>query len=132
MSDLRDAVISILRERAKPMGAYAIAHEVERRTGHRCHTNSVYRCLAKMLDEGLARRVASLSSYVLATSAARTSALALCRRCRAVLPIEAADLHAQLAARALASGFATEAQVIEVLGLCADCAGAAAPRETAG
>jgi Fur family transcriptional regulator, zinc uptake regulator len=114
-------IIERLAASPKPLGAYAIARAITEATGRRCHPNSIYRCLAHLIEAGAVHRVICKNSYTLTSNVCATDTLLVCGSCDAVKAIATPDSHHKLERSAAASNFAASSTIIEVVGTCRDC-----------
>ncbi|MCI4665403.1 MAG: transcriptional repressor [Neomegalonema sp.] len=124
----KTAVLELLREHAKPVGAYQIIALLSERRGTIAPT-TVYRAVAALIREGRAHRVESKNAFVACQCPADCAmevghtVLSICDDCGKVAEYQDAALRNSLAALAERSGFAASRHVIEVHGRCADCVG---------
>lgn len=123
----RRAVLSLLLEDHVPLGAYEIAERVawgERRPA----SVAIYRVLAFLENLGLVHRIESLNAYLACGQplSRHGAQFLVCTGCRRVA--EASDAPTERAVGRLAGrfGFAVQAPVIEIKGLCPGCASAEA------
>jgi len=119
----RQAVLSLLLQDHVPLGAYEIAERVEW-DGRRPASVAIYRVLAFLESLGLVHRIESLNAYLACVrpSRAHGAQFLVCTACRRVA--EASDTAMQRAVIRLAAniGFLVRAPVVEIKGLCPDCA----------
>lgn len=127
LTPARRAIFDILAAAGRPLGAYEIIDALASRAGRRPAPMSVYRALDFLLEQGLAHRLASRNAW-LACGAGRHGdepvAFLICGCCGGVAEATSESLRAGLTDLARDAGFRTQAQVVELSGLCADCAGA--------
>lgn len=118
----RRRVLEIVAERHAAIGAYEIidrlAHE-----GKRPAPTTVYRALDFLIEHGLVHRLASLNSYVACAhaDAKHGAQFLICGRCGTVGEITSSGVDQAIVGAASAVGFAVEAPVVEVAGLCTNC-----------
>lgn len=126
LTPARACALDALLESHRAMTAYELLDRL-REAGHGGQPPVAYRALGFLVENGFAHRIERLGAYVACTGAdeAHPAAFMVCRACRAVAET-ALDLEPGLAERAAAVGFAPERTVVEVEGLCARCAAAAA------
>jgi len=119
----RRAVLSLLLEDHVPLGAYEIADRVAW-GGRRPASVAIYRVLGFLERLGLVHRIESLNAYLACSRPERRhgAQFLVCTGCRRVA--EAADPSTERAVGRLARqfGFAVRAPVIEIKGLCPQCA----------
>jgi Fur family zinc uptake transcriptional regulator len=122
LTPLREAVLAELFAAGKPLGAYDLADNLNRRSGGNVAINSVYRILARCLEVGLVRRVESRHAYIVVHYDEVDAAMfLLCDQCGSATPVVAPEVEAVLADRAAASGFQPTTHGVEVAGICRDC-----------
>lgn len=121
---MRATVFEVLRDFDRAASAYDIAEAVSRREDRRVPANSIYRILDLFVAVNLAHRVESANAYVVnAHPACRHDCMFLiCDGCGAVTHID--DDKATMALRYAATGvgFRPSRPIIEMRGLCANCA----------
>jgi Fur family transcriptional regulator, zinc uptake regulator len=114
-------ILKCLSSVEQPLGAYAIARKITQSLGRRCHPNSVYRCLAQLIDAGEVRRIVCKNNYVLTSRFGVNDCLLICRSCDAIKKFDAVDLHSQLRRLAATADFGASRTIIEVIGICQTC-----------
>lgn len=121
---MRAAIFEALATREKPASAYDLADAVSALRGKRVAPNSVYRILDLFVATNLATRVESANAYIANAHPGCTHdcIFLVCSACGAVVHVDDDGLTAGIRDRAQREGFVTERPVIEVRGLCADCA----------
>lgn len=110
-----------------PLSAYTILDQL-RDDGFRAPLQ-VYRALEKLIADGRVHRLESLNSFVACSQVNccdthATVAFAICETCGHVSEISDSDLDSRLNELAVKSGFQLKRSVVELRGLCADCAAA--------
>ncbi len=128
----RDPIYGALRSADGPMTAYQVLDAV-REQGITAPP-TVYRALARLVDEGLAHRVESINAYVACTHSHhgdRAVIFAICDNCGMVDEIEDAEAIDRLRAAADSEDFSVERMAIEVHGSCGNCHRAEAVAEEA-
>ena len=120
---VRRRVMEILLDRHKALGAYDIL-EVLRSEGLGSQPPVAYRALDFLVRHGFAHRVEQLNAFVACSLPDRDHAPAflICRDCGAVSEAPSAPVAGPLAQAANDAGFVIEEAVVEVRGLCPDCA----------
>jgi Fur family transcriptional regulator, zinc uptake regulator len=121
---MRASVFEALAMRDRPASAYDIAESVSGLRGKRVAANSVYRILDLFVRTNLARRVESANAY-LANShpgCRHDCIFLICDRCGLAVHIDDDRLTGALVAAAGQAGFADIRPVVELRGLCAECA----------
>jgi Fur family transcriptional regulator, zinc uptake regulator len=121
---LAESVVAVLKGSQKPLGAYAIADKITATSGARCYANSVYRCLAMLIEQGRVQPIASVNGYVLndtdGDSADRLIWL-ICEECQRCDSVPGLFAHTAINEIALAKQFRPLRQIIEIVGSCAAC-----------
>ncbi len=120
----RGPVYGALRSAGAPMTAYQILDAV--RDQGITAPPTVYRALARLVDEGLAHRVESLNAYVVCVHSRHGDAAAIfsiCENCGLVAELESSDAVVGLRDAARGRGFRVERMTAEVRGLCEACSG---------
>jgi Fur family transcriptional regulator, zinc uptake regulator len=127
LTPLRRRVLEIVLASHRPMGAYDVLAELGRSYASTPAPPTVYRALDFLLRHGFVHRIESLNAYVACFAPARRHAthFLLCRGCGRAAEIEAPTLCAALDQASKAAGFRTEREMVEIAGLCSDCAAAA-------
>jgi Fur family zinc uptake transcriptional regulator len=125
LTPLRQQVLTILAESAAPLGAYAIIDQLSRREGKPVAPPTVYRTLEFFLQHGFVYKIESRNAYAPCEHLghAHHGALLLCERCGRSAEIEDVKLDLLLREAAARAGFAPHRQMVELVGLCSDCAG---------
>lgn len=117
-------VLDTLTSAQGPLSAYAILDAL-REEGFRAPLQ-VYRALEKLVGEGLVHRLESLNAYVACRhghgEAHETIAFAICDRCGDVRELEDGTMGDELNRLAAEAAFQLRASVVEMRGVCADCA----------
>ncbi len=122
-SSARGPIYGALRSARSPMTAYQILDAV--RPQGISAPPTVYRALARLVDEGLAHRVESLNAYVACVHAQHgeeVAIFAICRNCGSVDEIDDAATVSGVRHVAEGRGFKVEHMTVELRGLCAICA----------
>jgi Fur family zinc uptake transcriptional regulator len=124
LTPLRRQVLTILAEGPAPLGAYAIIDQLSRREGKPIAPPTVYRTLEFLLDHGFVYKIESRNAYAPCEHLghAHHGVLLLCDKCGRSDEIEDAGLDRLLQATAARAGFAPHRQMVELVGLCRNCA----------
>ena len=125
LTPLRQTVLGIVSESPAPLGAYAIIEALARREGKPIAPPTVYRTLDFFLDHGFVYKIESRNAYAPCEHLghAHHGALLLCEKCGRSDEIEDVKLDRLLQEAAARVGFAPHRQMVELVGLCRDCAG---------
>ena len=126
LTGLRRSVFAEIAASHKAIGAYEVLARLAAR-GERLAPISVYRAIDALVAVGIVHRFESRNAFFAchAGHATRRQLVLACESCRSVAEVDgdavfhAIDKSAELAA------FAAKEAVVEVWGLCANCAGAA-------
>lgn len=109
-----------------PMSAYNILDQL-RPDGIKAPLQ-VYRALDKLMASGLAHRLESLNAFVACAHPqchrAGLTAFAICEKCGQVDEFSDEEVRARLMSRSSEMGFKPYRTVVEIRGLCAQCADA--------
>jgi Fur family zinc uptake transcriptional regulator len=124
LTPLRRQVLAILAESSAPLGAYAIIDQLSRREGKPIAPPTVYRTLDFFLEHGFVYKIESRNAYAPCEHLghAHHGALLLCEKCGRSDEIEDVTLDRLLLEAAARAGFAPHRQMVELVGLCRDCA----------
>ena len=124
-TDMRSAVFEALAAFEKPASAYDIAEAVSKSQGRRVAANSVYRILDLFVRTNLANRVESANAY-LANShpgCRHDCIFLICDDCGQAIHLDDDRLTGALREAGQTAGFADVRPVVELRGICAECAG---------
>ena len=124
LTPLRRQVLTILAESSAPLGAYAIIDQLSRLEGKAVAPPTVYRTLDFFLGPGFIYKIESRNAYAPCEHIghAHHGALLLCEKCGRSDEIEDVKLDRLLQEAAARAGFAPHRQMVELVGLCRDCA----------
>jgi Fur family zinc uptake transcriptional regulator len=125
----QELVFGALSGAEGPLSAYTILDQL-REDGLRAPLQ-VYRALDKLVEFGLVHRLESLNAFVACNHPAGdapgdshgTVAFAICEDCDGVTEFAEQDVVKRLQGWARAEGFQAHSTVIELRGLCENCAG---------
>jgi Fur family zinc uptake transcriptional regulator len=122
LTTLRRAVLKIIWEGHYPAGAYDILDRLKEQ-GRSAAPMTVYRTLDFLMEHGLVHRLASRNAFVGCDHPGdqHRSQFLVCRDCGQVAEMADPRITAAIRATAAATGFAVEAPVVEVTGLCGGC-----------
>lgn len=122
---MRSDVFEALAACDRPASAYDIAEDVGRKRGKRVAANSVYRILDLFVRSNLANRIESANAY-LANShpgCRHDCIFLICDDCGAARHLDDERVTGALRDAGRAAGFADVRPVVELRGLCDECAG---------
>ena len=123
LTQLRRRVLEIILSSDRPLGAYAILEQLCAEQKRRAAPPTVYRALDFLLECGLVHRLASLNVYAACSHPGHhhSGQFLICQQCGRVRELDSQLLSECLAQEASSRGFQVVAQMVEVLGCCADC-----------
>ncbi|MFB0612017.1 Fur family transcriptional regulator [Aurantiacibacter poecillastricola] len=122
---MREDVFRTLADQERPASAYDIAEEVGNRRGKRVAANSVYRILDLFVRTNLANRIESANAY-LANShpgCRHDCIFLICDDCGQAEHFDDDRLTNALREAGQEHGYSQVRPVVELRGLCGDCAG---------
>lgn len=121
---MREAVFTELARHDRPVSAYDIADNLSKARGKRVAPNSIYRILDLFVSNNLAMRVESSNAY-LANShpgCQHDCLFLVCDECGDAIHLDDEAVSRTVRALAEAEGFKPERPVLEIRGLCRQCA----------
>lgn len=120
---MRREVYALMLKLGTPQSAYDLLHAMQKRLDRALAPPTVYRALEFLLTQGLIHRLESTHAYVPCAHPGEThqGLYLVCTDCGTAEELEDEDVNGLLQARARASGFSTERQVVELQGTCARC-----------
>jgi Fur family zinc uptake transcriptional regulator len=121
---MRAAVFDALAKFDKPASAYDIAEAVSKAEGRRVAANSVYRILDLFVRANLANRIESANAYLVNThpGCRHDCIYLICDDCGQALHLDDDKLTDALREAGRRHGFADVRPVVELRGLCNECA----------
>jgi Fur family zinc uptake transcriptional regulator len=122
---MRADVFEALADQERPASAYDIAEELGRRRGKRVAANSVYRILDLFVRTNLANRIESANAYLVNThpGCLHDCIFLICDDCGQATHLDDDKLTSALREAGHRNGFADVRPVVELRGLCNECAG---------
>jgi Fur family zinc uptake transcriptional regulator len=126
MTPLRSSILAILGESPAPLGAYAILEALAKREGKPIAPPTVYRTLEFFLEHGFLHKIESRNAYAPCEHIghAHHGVLLLCEKCGRSDEIEDHAVARALEDTAGRAGFLARRRMVELAGLCRDCAAA--------
>lgn len=121
----RRLVLEELLQAGRVLGAYDLIELLAKRLGKRMAPVTIYRALDFLVEAGLVHRIESRNAFLAcpAGHAHHPNAVFLiCDCCGRVAEAASAGIESEIAALAAKTGFFTKSRVIEMTGLCAECA----------
>ena len=124
LTDLRRSVLEIIWQSHRPIGAYDILDRLKD-GGRRAAPMTVYRTLDFLMENQLVHRLTSQNAYIGCDhpEESHRGQFLICRTCGVVGELSDARIMTAIKETAATTGFSVEAPVVEVTGLCRDCAG---------
>ncbi|MDR3449078.1 MAG: Fur family transcriptional regulator [Alphaproteobacteria bacterium] len=121
-------VREVLASAAKPLSAYDIIPILSKKLAHAVAPATVYRALKHLSDHGIVTRIESRNAYVLCQHPheAHDCLFYICRECGAATEAPENKVSRLLRKDAASLGFDVSRQILEIVGLCKDCAKRAA------
>jgi Fur family zinc uptake transcriptional regulator len=121
---MREAVFAELARHEIPASAYDIADNLSRSRGKRVAPNSVYRILDLFVRNNLANRIESANAYLVNThpGCRHDCIFLICDDCGKATHLDDDRVTGALRAAGRDAGFADVRPVVELRGLCEDCA----------
>ena len=121
---LRATVFAALAGFDRPVSAYDVTDAVSAASGRRIAANSVYRILDLFVANNVASRVESANAFIanVHPDCPHDCIFLVCDRCGGATHVDDDRITGDVRAAALAAGFTPVRPVIEVRGLCANCA----------
>jgi Fur family zinc uptake transcriptional regulator len=115
-------ILETLRQSNKPLGAYDLLSVLGAQGVKNPPT--VYRALKRLVTLGLAHRVASLNAYVACCREHENDVVGfvVCRSCKHVEAFDDASLDAVIQKLGQQKRFQAEQRVVELVGICRECA----------
>ena len=128
LTPIRAHALRLIAEADRPVKAYELL-DLMKATHDAAAPPTVYRALEFLLEHGFIHKLASINAFVGCHHPGgeqHAVPFLICDNCHSAVELEDAQVVESLDARARALGFVPQAQTLEVHGLCADCAKAAA------
>jgi Fur family zinc uptake transcriptional regulator len=124
LTPMRRKVLEILAGSHKPLGAYEVMDAVAA-GGPRPAPITVYRALDFLIENGLVHRIESRNAFLacgLNHDSGAVVAFLICERCGEAGEAPGAEIAAVVTAAAGSAGFSPHMSVVEITGICANCA----------
>lgn len=124
LTPIRRRVLEVVAEAQAPIGAYDIIDELAK-GGARPAPITVYRALEFLMDHALVHRIASKNAYLACNHSHGSDAMVvflICETCGSVNEVSDGKIATALATAAKATGFRVRAPLLELSGVCTDCA----------
>jgi Fur family zinc uptake transcriptional regulator len=119
-------VQKILSKSKMPLSAYDIIPLMAKQLGHAVAPPTVYRALQNLTSQGVATRIESRNAYILCRHQHEhhDCLFFICRQCGTTTEAPDHSISQQLRKEAESLGFGINRQILEVIGLCKNCAAA--------
>jgi Fur family zinc uptake transcriptional regulator len=123
-TSMREAVFAELARHERPASAYDIADNLSRTRGKRVAPNSIYRILDLFVTNNLALRVESANAFLANThpGCQHDCIFLVCDECGEASHVDDERVSGAVRALAAAQDFKAERPVLEIRGLCRQCA----------
>jgi Fur family zinc uptake transcriptional regulator len=117
-------VQKILGKAKRPLSAYDIIPLMTKQLGHAVAPTTVYRALQHLEQQGLVTRIESRNAYILCRHPHEDHdcLFFICRQCGTAIEAPDNTVSQLLRKEAGGIGFGINRQILEVIGLCKDCA----------
>ncbi len=124
MTALRRHILELLWANGRPTGAYELIEALKIEDSRPVGPPTVYRALGFLMAQGLVSKIESLNAYVPCAHPERghDCLFFICSSCGASVELEDPRIGGLLAEDAVALGFAVTRRMVEVEGMCAQCA----------
>ncbi len=124
LTALRRLVLELVCQADRPVSAYEILDQMRQATRNPAPP-TVYRALDFLLEQGFVHKLESLHAYIGCAHPdhPHASQFLICSRCGQVDEIADEKIEQGLASAGEAVGFVTARPVVELHGVCAQCAG---------
>ncbi|HWB44328.1 MAG TPA: Fur family transcriptional regulator [Hyphomicrobiaceae bacterium] len=126
LTPLREAVFQQIAASHRAVGAYEVLERLAAARGERLAPISVYRAIDALVEAGIVHRFESRNAFFACHAGHDQRQLVLaCERCATVAEVDGAKVFAAIDKSASAAAFSPESKngaVVEVWGLCANCA----------
>jgi len=121
---LRRTVLELVCRYDQPVGAYTLLDDL-RETGRSAAPPTVYRALNFLQQQGLVHRLANDNTYIACAHPQQQHAglFLVCRACGGAREVHTRQVDNAIARQARPYDFQVEKAAVEVIGLCAACAG---------
>ena len=122
---MREDVFRTLVDQGRPASAYDIAEAVGKMRGKRVAANSVYRILDLFVRTNLANRIESANAYLVNSHPGchHDCVFLICDDCGQADHFDDDSITGALRAAGKKAGYTAVRPVVELRGLCAECAG---------
>ena len=125
LTDLRRTVLGLVLQAERPLTAYQLLDRL-RQTRQGAVPPTIYRALDFLVDNKLIHKVEKLGAFIACEAGHHDHAVQflICRQCGQVREMEDAGVQTALDAAARGQGFVPSSTIVEIEGMCAECAAA--------
>ena len=126
LTDLRRTVLGLVLQAERPLTAYQLLDRL-RQTRQGAVPPTIYRALDFLVDNKLIHKVEKLGAFIACEAGHHDHAVQflICRVCGQVREVEDGAVCRALDGAARAHGFRPGSSIVEIEGVCADCAASA-------
>jgi Fur family transcriptional regulator, zinc uptake regulator len=119
----RRSVLEILLKQSRPIGAYDVLRQMQRRAGRRIAPPTVYRALDFLAAQGFISKIESKNLFVPCAHADHPHACVfyICEGCGSSIEVEIPQLEQLFDDDANSIGFRVSKRVVEIQGTCSEC-----------
>lgn len=123
LTPIREAVLTLIWDSHKPVGAYQIVEQIPLLLGKNIQAPSVYRAIDFLLELGLIHRITSLNAFIGCPfpGSEHSDLFMICRSCGAAAEVGDESINSMISDTIKKTGFLRESQTIELTGLCPTC-----------
>ncbi len=123
LTPIREAVLTLIWDSHKPMGAYQIVEQLPLLLNKQVQAPSVYRAIDFLLELGLIHRITSLNAFIGCPfpGSEHSDLFMICRACGAAAEVGDEGINAMIGETIRKTGFQRESQAIELMGVCPAC-----------
>jgi Fur family zinc uptake transcriptional regulator len=123
MTNTREAVLRLLWESHKPIGAYQLQAQLSELQGKQIAPPTVYRAIEFLLELELIHRIASLNAYIGCPfpNSEHSNLFVICTACGCAAEITNNSINGLLQSASDKVNFTLQSQSLELFGLCPQC-----------
>ena len=127
----RRSVLEILLKQARPIGAYDVLRQMQRRAGRRIAPPTVYRALEFLAAQGFISKIESKNLFVPCAHAGHPHACVffICEGCGRSIELENRQIEQLFDHDANSIGFRVCKRVVEIQGTCSACLSSASIKQ---
>ncbi len=123
LTPIREAILRLIWQSHKPLGAYSIVDQLPGVTGKRILAPTVYRSIEFLLQMGLIHRLSSLNAYIGCPfpDSSHSDIFLICEHCGCAAEFSSHSIQSTIDQTADRVHFQINSQQVEILGLCCNC-----------